>query len=29
VRTVYLDYNATTPLDSEVKKVMMAALDED
>ncbi|SVD85347.1 uncharacterized protein METZ01_LOCUS438201, partial [marine metagenome] len=29
VRTIYLDYNATTPLDSEVKKVMMAALDED
>lgn len=29
MRTIYLDYNATTPLDSEVKKVMMAALDED
>ena len=26
---IYLDYNATTPLDSEVKKVMMAALEED
>ena len=29
MRTIYLDYNATTPLDSEVKKVVMAALDED
>ena len=29
MRTIYLDYNATTPLDSEVKKVMMTALDED
>ena len=29
MRTIYLDYNATTPLDSEVKKVMMAALDEE
>ena len=29
MRTIYLDYNATTPLDSEVKKVMMAALEED
>ena len=29
MRTIYLDYNATTPLDYGVKNVMKAALDED
>jgi cysteine desulfurase len=28
VRTIYLDYNATTPLDAGVKEVMVSALDE-
>ena len=28
MRTIYLDYNATTPLDSGVKEVMLTALDE-
>ncbi len=29
MRTIYLDYNATTPLDSGVKEVLLSALDED
>ena len=29
VRTIYLDHNATTPLDPAVREVMVSALDED